>query len=62
MYFFIDTNEKIPASLAESPTYNANRTSTEVALGHLQYEELRDVLIEILLPACFLISDMTVVY
>ena len=84
VYFFIDTNEKIPESFADclggllstvgqninlkveltngatisefiakkTPTFNANKTSAEVALGDLQSEEQRDVLMEIQLPAC----------
>ena len=36
----------------KDPTYNANKTSAEVALGDLQSEEQRDVLMEILLPVC----------
>ena len=84
VYFFIDTNEKIPESFADclggllstvgqnislkielsngatisefiakkTPTYNANKSSAEVALGDLQSEEQRDVLMEIQLPVC----------
>ena len=84
VYFFIDTNEKIPESFADclggvlstvgqnislkvelrngatisefiaekTPTYNANKTSADVALGDLQSEEQRDVLMEIQLPVC----------
>ena len=84
VYFFIDTNEKIPESFADclggllstvgqnislkielsngatisefiakkTPTYNANKSSAEVALGDLQSEEQRDVLMEIQLPIC----------
>ena len=36
----------------KTPTYNTNKTSAEVALGDLQFEEERDVLMEIQLPAC----------
>ena len=84
VYYFIDTNEKIPESFADclggllstvgqnislkvelsngatisefvakkTPTYNANKTSAEVALGDLQSEEQRDILMEIQLPEC----------
>ncbi|KAI6649334.1 hypothetical protein LOD99_11700 [Oopsacas minuta] len=84
VYFFIDTNEKIPESFADclggllstvgqnislkvelsngatitefiakkTPTFNANKTSAEVALGDLQSEEQRDVLMELQLPVC----------
>ena len=84
VYFFIDTDEKIPESFADclggllstvgqnislkvelcngasilefiakkTPTFNENKTSAEVALGDLQSEEQRDVLMEIQLPVC----------
>ena len=84
VYFFIDTDEKIPESFADclggllstvgqnislkvelcngasikefiakkTPTFNENKTSAEVALGDLQSEEQRDVLMEIQLPIC----------
>ena len=38
------------------PTYNATKANTEVALGDLQPEEMRDVQMEIQLPVC---SDLT---
>ena len=38
--------------LRKNPTYNANKTSAEVTLVDLQYEEQRQVLIETLIPAC----------